>query len=115
VIRCDPYVIAAIESIIGTSSGDYDHNSISVQCGKINLHLCASDKEYDRWEQGTRTCRVVAPVDRETAKKLMAVAGVDRGASRERKYSSAQTGAGKVGILREDGTLVPWREWNGYK
>lgn len=115
VIRCDPYVLAAIEALVGKSAADYDHESISVQCGPVNLHLCPSDREYDRWKQGTRTCEVVAPTDRETAMKLMRVAGVDRGEVRERgDYSRTQTGPGKIKVLGSDGRVVPYRVWMGY-
>jgi hypothetical protein len=114
VIRCDAYVIAAIEALIGKSSGDYDHKSVSVQCGPLNLHLCGTDGEYDRWHQGTRTCEVVAPIDRKTAIKMLRVAGIDRGSENVRgKYHTR--GPGNVDILREDGTLTPYRQWMGYE
>jgi hypothetical protein len=112
VVRCDQYVMAAIEALVGKSAADYDHESISVQCGPVNLHLCASDAEYDRWQQGTRSCAVVAPIDRDTAKKLLRVAGVDRGDVRER--GECQTGPGKLPVLRRDGRVTPYRVWMGW-
>jgi hypothetical protein len=115
VIRCDPYVIAAIEAAVGSSATDYDHESISVQCGRVNLHLCASDREYDRWRQGTRSCEVVAPIDRDTAMKMMRVSGVDRGAVRDRgPHACSRAGPGKVSVMRNDGRVTPYRVWMGY-
>ena len=113
VIRCDRYVAAVLESLIGKCSSDYDHESVSVQCGRINLHLCTTDREYDRWRLGTRSCEVVAPIDRETAKKLMRVAGVDRGEIRDVSDYSTR-GPGKLPALKEDGTVTPLRQWMGW-
>ncbi len=114
VIRCDRFVAAVVESLIGKCSSDYDHESVSVQCGKINLHLCTTDREYDRWKLGTRSCEVVAPVDRETAKKLMRVAGVDRNQIRDVTDYSTQ-GPGKLPAITENGTVTPLRQWMGWE
>lgn len=113
VIRCDRYVAAVVEALVGKCSSDYDHESVSVQCGEVNLHLCTTDREYDRWKLGTRSCEVVAPVDRETAKKLLRVAGVDRGHVRMVTEHSTM-GPGKLPALTENGTATPIRQWMGW-
>lgn len=113
VIRCDRYIAAVVESLIGRSTSDYDHESVSVQCGQVNLHLCTTDREYDRWKLGTRSCEVVAPVDRETAKKLLRVAGVDRGEDLEVSAYSTR-GPGKLPAITDGGTVTPIRQWMGW-
>lgn len=113
VIRCDRYVAAVVEALVGKSSSDYDHESVSVQCGNVNLHLCTTDREYDRWKLGTRSCEVVAPIDRDTAKKLMRVAGVDRSQTQDVNDYSTR-GPGKLPALAKDGTVTPRRKWEGW-
>ena len=113
VVRADEYVIRIIESIVGRSASDYDHKSVSVQAGPINLHLCATDEEYDRWEKGTKSAEVVKPIDRETAKKLMRVHGIDRGTPSEPSTYSLR-GPGRKPPVNDDGTVVPYRIWMGW-